>query len=403
MVVCPNCGFQGALNTPFLYHDAENELALVYVPMELGATDIERQKAIGDLTNRLMQRLPPEDRKGYLLQPRTFLSVQNLVDAMLEQDEETRELVEAQQRRVELIERLRQLDPEDTLAMAEFLGANDDEIDESFFQLLDILISMAESQGNTIEHERLVKHRDSLLEKSSAGKLIHAQLTALEALSSTPTRETLIDQLIGAENREVREALVAVGRGLLDYAFFQALTARIDEAQTAGDQAKQNQLMALRKEIQEIRDQVDARAVALLDARARLLRDVLVAENPREMIQRHLLEIDDAFLGVLSSNIQQAASEGRQDIVEQLREIGNLAIEVLNQNAPPEIRLLNQLVSAADDQEMHRLLEQGQSLLDEDFLELLESTAQDLEQSSREEGARRLRSAMKQVKEMVST
>ena len=36
MVVCPSCGFRGALNTPFLYHDAELELALVYMPMELG-------------------------------------------------------------------------------------------------------------------------------------------------------------------------------------------------------------------------------------------------------------------------------------------------------------------------------------------------------------------------------
>jgi hypothetical protein len=89
-VVCPHCGFQGALNLPFLYHDADLELALIYMPMELGKTDVERQKAIGDLTQRVMRQLPPEQRKGYLLTPRTFLSQQTLVDALLEKDEDAR-------------------------------------------------------------------------------------------------------------------------------------------------------------------------------------------------------------------------------------------------------------------------------------------------------------------------
>ncbi len=401
-IICPHCGFQGVLNTPFLYHDAELELALVYMPMELGATDVERQRAIGDLTSRLMQSLPPEARKGYLLQPRTFLTVQSLIDALLEEDEATRQLVESQQRKLELLDQLRQLDPQDTLAVAEFVGSNDEELDEAFFQLLDIMIRIADSRGDMLEREKLAQHQETLLEKSTTGRRFKAQQEAIEALSADPTRETLIKQLIAAEDRAVRETLVTVGRQMLDYAFFQSLTARIDSAETAGDEGTKDRLIALRKEIQEIRDQVDAVAMAVLDARARLLRDVVVAENPREMLDRHILEIDDAFLGVLATNIRQAESEGRPDLVERLRDIGDMAIKVLNEFAPPEIQLINRLASAQNDEQVGRVLEEERDRIDQDFLELVEQAAQDLEQARRQDSAERLRYAAEQIKEMIA-
>ena len=45
--ICPHCGMRGALNLPFLYHDPDKELALVYMPMGAGRDDLERQQAIG--------------------------------------------------------------------------------------------------------------------------------------------------------------------------------------------------------------------------------------------------------------------------------------------------------------------------------------------------------------------
>jgi hypothetical protein len=401
LIVCPHCGFQGALNAPFLYHDAELDLALVYMPMELGDTDMDRQKTIGDLTNRVLQQLPPESRKGYLLQPRTFLTVQSLIDAMLEEDAETRELVEAQRRKMELFEQLRQMDPEDRLAVAEFVGANDEELDASFFQLLELMISIAESQGDTAEHERLVKHEANLLEKSTTGRSFKAQREAVEALSANPTRETLIEQLVAAEDRMIRETLVTVGRQLLDYPFFQALTARIEAAQAAGDEAAHNKLIALRREVQEIRDDVDAAARVVLDERATLLRDLLLEDDPREMLMRRLMEVDDVFFGVLSTNILQAQREGRQEVVERLRNVGNVAVQLLNEFAPPEIKLVNQLASAENNEQVRQLLEAEREQLGQDLLRLVEQAAEDLQQGERHKEAERLRYATEQIKEMI--
>jgi hypothetical protein len=401
-IICPHCGFQGVLNTPFLYHDADLELALVYMPMELGMSDMERQQAIGDLTNRLMQQLPAEARKGYLLQPRAFFTVESLVDAMLEVDEATRELVETQQRVFELIEKLRELDPEDNLAVAEFVGTNDDEIDETFFRLLDVMISVAENQGQAPDVLRLTQHRDSLLEKSTVGRRLKAQRAAIETLASNPTRDTLIEQLIATEDETVRQALVTVGRQLLDYAFFQSLTARIDAAATAGDEDTKARLVALRKEVQEIRDRVDSMAMAVLDERAGLLRNLILEDDPQQMLIEHVMEIDDAFLGVLASNIQQAEREGRQDLVKRFRNIGDIAIQLLNELAPPEFRLVNQIAAAENDDQVRQLLEQERERLDESFLELVEQAAKDLEQTERLERAGRLRYAAEKIKELIA-
>ena len=398
-IVCPHCGFRGVLNTPFFYHDSELELALVYMPLEVGATDRERQKAIGDLTNRLMQRLPSEARKGYLLQPRTYLTVENLIDALLEEDHETRELVEAQRRKLELFEQLRELDPEDNLAVAEFIGANDEEIDETFFQMLDVIINLSQDQADAPALTRLTQHRANLLEKSSTGKILKAQSKAVEALTANPTRDTLIEELVSAEDRQVRQALVTVGRQLLDYAFFQALTARIE---SSADEEEKQRLVDLRHEVQEIRDDVDKIAAAVLEDRAQLLRNLMLEDNPREMLLQHLPEIDQVFLGLLVSNVQQAESEGRNDVARRLRGIGDAAIQLVQEFAPPEIKVINQLVAAENDEQVRQLLEQERDYLDQAFLDLVEDAAADLERTQRPEGAARLRYAAEYMKGMIA-
>lgn len=401
-VVCPHCGFQGALNTPFLYHDRELELALIYMPMEMGSTDLERQKAIGNLTNQVMNQLPAEAPRGYLLQPKVFFSQENLVNALLEADEETREIVETQRRKMELLDQLRQVDPQDNLAVAEFVGTHDEELDVLFFQLLDMVISVAESQGDPAEYERLRQHRESLLEKSQRGQLFLAQQEAVEALAADPTRENLLEQLVAAADRSVKESLIMVGRQLLDYAFFQNLTARIEAAEENGDEPTKEKLVSLRKEIQEIRDEVDAMMMAVMESRAQLLAELLSADNPREMVMQRLGEIDNAFFQVLSSNIYQAEQEGQPEVAVRLRQIGDLIVDLLNELAPPEIRLINRLAAAESNEEVERLLADVQEPLDDAFLEILDRAVTDLQQRGLDEGVERLRYAAKQIEERIA-
>lgn len=70
--VCQNCGFNGPLATPIVYHDADKELLLTYFPAELHLPVNEQEKLIGPLINQATNHLPPEKRKAYLLRPQNF-------------------------------------------------------------------------------------------------------------------------------------------------------------------------------------------------------------------------------------------------------------------------------------------------------------------------------------------
>jgi hypothetical protein len=247
-----------------------------------------------------------------------------------------------------------------------------------------------------------VQHQAKLMEKTTLGQVIQAQQAAVDALSADPTRETLLEQLVAAEHGAVREVLLMVGRQLLDYVFFQALTARIEAAKTAGDVAAQEQLTALRKEILDIRDRLDEMSLAFLEARADLLRDLMLAEDARALALRRLPEIDSTFFYVLSSNIQDAEREGHQDVVQNLRRVGQVVTSLLNELAPPEVKFINRLLAAQDDEQVRRFLEEQREQLDDNLAELVEQAAQDLQQEGQPKRAKRLHDAAQQIKELVA-
>ena len=96
----PSCGYQGNLSTPLVYHDPDKELLLTYFHPDLGKTRDEQERMIGALINQAVNRLPQEKRKGYLLRPQSVLTLQGLVERILEGDGITREMLQAQQQRL---------------------------------------------------------------------------------------------------------------------------------------------------------------------------------------------------------------------------------------------------------------------------------------------------------------
>jgi hypothetical protein len=87
------------LAAPFIYHDPAKQLALVLMPMELNLNDLEQQRVIGQLTQVVMRGLPEDAPRAYLLQPKVFFSLQSLIEAILEADGVTPEMLRAQRAR----------------------------------------------------------------------------------------------------------------------------------------------------------------------------------------------------------------------------------------------------------------------------------------------------------------
>ena len=107
---CPNCGNPVTVAAPVLYHDASKELLIAFMPMELNLTKDQQEKAIGDLMREL--KLTQQAMKGYVFQPRRALTMQNLIEQVLQADGVTPEMMEEQRNRVRLLENLMQTPPD---------------------------------------------------------------------------------------------------------------------------------------------------------------------------------------------------------------------------------------------------------------------------------------------------
>jgi hypothetical protein len=374
---CPHCGAQGAMNMPFLYHDPEKELALVYMPMEVGGDREEREQIIGSLTRRVMDQLPSEERRAYLLQPEVFLTMENLTKRILKEEGVTEEMLEEQRQKAELLQRMLSAASDDELEA--MISANDEMVDETLFYMLTRNLELVQSSENEQAAQRLRRVREKLLALSAEGQAIQARNEMLEALRDEPNREKLLELLVKAGEKETREMLVAFGRPLLDYLFFQSLTSKIE---ATSDKEEKKRLTELRKEVLDIRDQLDKEAQALYEARAALLRDLLTSENPEEMARRRITEIDDAFLNVLGANLQEAHKAENEEALNALRAIWDIVIGLMEEAMPPELRLINRLIAAKDEEEIERLLEENRNLVTQRMAQFVEKT----EGEAREEG-----------------
>src|SRR5260221_4391873 len=112
LVTCSHCGYQTMLGTPLVYHDAAKELLLIYIPMELNLPRQEQERLIGSMTNAIINSLPQEQRKGYLLTPKMMLSMQGMVETSVEGDGITKEFLEQQRAKMGLVETFLQRDPD---------------------------------------------------------------------------------------------------------------------------------------------------------------------------------------------------------------------------------------------------------------------------------------------------
>jgi 5'-deoxynucleotidase YfbR-like HD superfamily hydrolase len=397
MAVCPHCKMGGPLGLPFLYHDPDKELAFIYMPMEAGRDDLERQQAIGKLTSTVMNDLPPEERKAYLLQPEIFLTLENLANKILKADGVTPEMIEAQKAKAELLKRMIEATSDE--ALEAMIRENDETIDAEFLGILSMNLQMAQATGYAADVQRLLDVYNKLLELSTEGQAARARVETVEALRAEPTREKLLELLIQALDTRTRELLILSGRPLLDYPFFQALTSQIESASGKDEKAR---LTALRAEVLDVRDRIDEETRALYEERSALLRDLLLSEDTETLARQRFAELDRAFLGLLTSNLEEAQAEGNEEATRSLQAIWDLVFHLMEETLPPEIRFLNQLMNTEDETEIDSVLQENRTLVTEQLVRLIEK----MESGMREEGApeaaaERLALVLRKAKEMV--
>lgn len=395
---CPHCGYQGMLATPIVYHDPEKELLLSFVPNELGLPHEEQERILGSLIKDVVNNLPQEQRKGYLFRPQTHLTLQGLVERILESDGITREMIEAQQKRLNLLQRL--MNTLDQKARSEIVEQESDLIDADFFQLFSRYMQAAVMSGDETNVSRLETLQTELLEMTEYGREFKAQAeeiqTAIESLQeigkSGLTREKLLKLVIEAPNETRLSALVSLARPAMDYSFFQLLSDRIDRARDHGRQ----RLIELREHLLELTTKIDEHIEARAGASRKLLEKIIQSKDTRQATLQVLPSVDEFFMQALHSGIETARKKGDLEQLGKLQEILDLIQEV--SAPPPEIALIEKLLEAETEKERQEILEEHHQEITPEFLQTLSALTSEVQQSGGNlDLAERLQDLHKQV------
>jgi len=404
IAACPQCGSAGPLSTPIVYHDAGKEILFTFVPAAMGGHDLERQRAVGDLTNRLISALPPEKRKGYLLNPRSFLQLDGMVEAILAADGITPEMLNAQRERAALLQRLvRAVDEPTRRAIAR---ENDAQIGGDFFRLLEMNIDLVEANGQADGAQQLLALRGDLMEWTTTGRELAAREEAIASLGDEVTQERILDRLCEAAlaGQDVKiETIVAVARPAIDYSFYIQLAARIEAAERAGKAEDGRVLRALREKVLDLTAQIDAEMQQAAQEAGQFLSSLMRSEDPEQEIRANPEKVDELFVGVLRSSLDAAAKAGHADTVQRLSRIEEVLARLVLEGQPPEVRLINELLSADGPQGSQAILDDHLDEVDDGLVEVMEALGQQLAESGRQDVADRLAEVRAQARAMIGS
>jgi hypothetical protein len=380
IINCPSCGYNGMLGSPIVYHDPDKEFLFTFVPPELGLPVNEQERMIGPLINQVVNRLPAEKRKAYLLRPQTMLTFQTMIERILEGDGISREMLEEQQKRLSLLQRL--LSTSQTDARIEIIKQEEALIDQNFFAMLSHLIESTMAQNDERGTRVLGAVQQELLENTTVGKEIQEQSReAQEAVRSLQeagqkglTRESLLDLLIAAADNEVRfTTLVSLARNGFDYQFFQLLTDRVDAA--AGED--KTRLERMRQTLLEYTQKIDEQVKQHIEESRKLLNNILSAPDVENALQENLEEIDDYFVEVLQQELQTARNNADLERISKLSQI-NAVLEKASA-PPPELAFIEQLLEMDNYDERMKSMQDKAEMITPEFVQMLTGIIQQSE------------------------
>jgi hypothetical protein len=369
MARCPYCGYQGRLATPIVYHDNDKELLLTFFPPELGLPLNEQEKVIGPIIKQIMDRLPREKRKGYLLNPIPNLTYESMIQTILSKDGITPEMLKEQQDRVALIERLLQASSNDV--RSEIIKQNLNLFDEQFFALFSRIAQSTAASGQEPVARALVELQKQLLEETAFGRELKESVGELEAATKSLqeagqglTREKLLDLVVASPNDARVRAYVNLARAGMDYEFFQILSKRIDKA--SGDEKAK--LESMREKLLGFTNEVDKQLEARYKQAQEFVESLLAQDDVVQAVQENLDRFTQDAVDVVNQMLRQASEKNDYTRMGKLQKM----VEVLREaSTPPEVAFIEQLLDAPDDAALEQMLNENASLINDQFMEAL--------------------------------
>lgn len=377
LAVCPQCGAGGRIATPMVYHDPAHDLLMVHVPQEVNIDQVRREETIGRLVQQVVNQTPMEQRRGYMLNPQTMLTMQSLMEKVWATEGVTPEMLARQQKQVDLLRTLATAAPD---VQDYLIKERKSEIDETFFVILRSQIeALSQTDNGNGLLIGLLNLQAKLMTETEAGRELERRQMALHALNKDAkkaggvTPQLLLKHVLANQaDKALARTIAMSGQGAMNYEFFTRLTAEVEKQEKAGNSAVAKQLaglrddlLAMQKEMQQASQQLLQEAQATLDA-------ILSAEDMEAAITENLGRIDEAFMHVLEARLVHADQSGRKDQVDKLQRIQELIIRQAQGDVPPEVRLLTDLVSAETKEERQKLMDKQAGLLSTELLQVVD-------------------------------
>lgn len=400
MVQCQACGYQGLYPTPIVYHDPQKEMLLTYFPSELGVSINEQEKMVGPLIKRVVNDLPMEKRKAYLFQAQSMLTYQTMMEKILEADGVTKEMLDAQQKKLQLIQRL--LSTASADSRKEIIKQEEALIDETFFGLLNRLVEATVAQGDKQSAQQLALFQQELLQETKVGKEIQEKMKSSqkamedlqEAAKAGLTREKLLDLFIEAPDEIYINTLIGMVRTGLDYEFFQILSQKI-EATTDSD--KKAKLSSLRDFLVEVTRQIEAQIQEEKQHARETLNKILAEANIEVGLEKYGNELNDFFVEAVQEGLQSARKAADLDKISKLGQLNSMIEEA---NKPPaEIQFVETLLQAPDAEAIKNLLNEKPEVINDEFLQLLANLINQTEQQGNQQA---LATKLKEIQKVVT-
>jgi len=375
---CQFCGFHGRLATPIVYHDNEKELLLTFFPPELAMPLNEQEKALGPLIKKVTDRLPPEKRKGYLLNPQANLTYESMIETILGKDGITPEMIKEQQERVAVIERLIQASGPDV--RSEIIKQNIAMLDEQFFALFSRLAQSTIASGQEPVTKQMAEIQKQLLEETEFGRGLRESYGELEAASKALqeagqnlTREKLLDLVIKSPNEARIRAYVSLARSGMDYTFFQNLTEKIDVS--TGEE--KNKLENLRENLLDYVNEVDRQLEERFKQAQALVEKILEQEDVAKATRENLEGFTQEAVDLVSQMLRQASEKNDYARMGKLQKV----MEVLQEASapPPEVAFIEQLLEASDQGAVEKMLAENEELVNDNFMNTISGLMAQLE------------------------
>ena len=393
VAVCPKCGTSTQLAAPMLYHDAEHQLLMTYVPMELNLPIHEQEKLVGEMTQAIVKQIPPAEFKGYLLQPQNIMTMKTFMEKVFATEGITPEMLERQSNQLRLLEQLSLA--KDGNVMRQMVQENEGLVDEYFFSLLgSVMQNLMQSQQGENQLVALSNLQAMLYTDTEIGRQMERRQMVMRQLQKEAKAQgglsvdMFADYLMKyAADEGIVGMLLQAGQAAITYELMATITAALEQET---DPTRQGHLAKLRETVMDWYTQLQQQSQQAMLAAHQALERMVQAPDTAVAVQQELEQLDELFMYYLSTQIKEAEKKQDEARLTKLHHIHALIMREAEKQLPPELQLINQLMHAENEAVQRQIVAQMPPEARPRMAELLEMMTAEMDGQGDPEAVARL-------------